>query len=170
MSNQTQLATVLPESTCWDLLSSVSLGRLITSVDGEPEVFPVNFAVQDRTLLFRTAGGTKLVSTAINHNVTFEADGHEHTQGWSVIVKGFARILSTDDEIDVAEQAGLRPWVDADKQHFVRIRPLRVSGRRFQFDRPASAPRDESSSAPAGHPRWRPPLPRRLGPDSLRDV
>lgn len=135
MSNATQLANVLPESECWNLLSSVELGRLITSVDGEPEVFPVNFAVQNRTLLFRTAEGTKLVSTAINHNVVFEADGHDDSQGWSVIVRGFSRILHADDEIALAEQAQLRPWVATDKQHYVRIRPMRVSGRRFLFDR-----------------------------------
>lgn len=81
MSNQTQLASVLPESECWQLLSSTSLGRLITSVDNQPEVFPVNFAVQNRTLLFRTAEGTKLVSTAINHHVVFEADDHDDAQG-----------------------------------------------------------------------------------------
>ncbi|BBY89264.1 pyridoxamine 5'-phosphate oxidase family protein [Mycolicibacterium tokaiense] len=134
MSNQTQLASVLPESECWQLLSSTSLGRLITSVDNQPEVFPVNFAVQNRTLLFRTAEGTKLVSTAINHHVVFEADDHDDAQGWSVIVKGFSQILHADEDIAAAEQTGLRPWVATDKQHFVRIKPMRVSGRRFLFE------------------------------------
>ncbi len=138
MPKESQPVAILPESECWKLLSSVMLGRLITSVDGEPEVFPVNFAVQDRKLLFRTAEGTKLVSSATNHNVLFEADNYDQFEGWSVIVRGFTRLLQ-DDEIAAAEQAGLVPWTAPEKQHFVQIRPLRVTGRRFTFDRASTS-------------------------------
>ncbi len=105
----------------------------MTSVDGQPEIFPVNFVVQHRTVLFRTAEGTKLVSAAINSSVLFEVDGHDVAEGWSVIVKGTAQLLSTDEEIDEAERAQLLPWTATVKQHFVRIRPLSVTGRRFSF-------------------------------------
>ena len=84
-------ATILPEHECWELLAGVTLGRLVTSVDGRPEIFPVNYVVQRRTVLFRTAEGTKLISTAINNHVVFEADDHNVAEGWSVIVKGVAR-------------------------------------------------------------------------------
>ena len=80
-----------------------------------------------------TAEGTKLVSAAINNNVLFEADDHNVAEGWSVIVKGMARLLRTDEEIDEAEGAQLLPWTATVKQHFVRIRPLSVTGRRFTF-------------------------------------
>lgn len=133
MSEDFQAVSVLPETECWDLLSSRSLGRLVTSVDGQPEIFPVNFVVQHRTILFRTAEGTKLVSTAINRNVLFEVDDHNVAEGWSVIVKGMARSLRTDEEIAEAEQAQLLPWIATVKRHYVRIRPLSVTGRRFMF-------------------------------------
>ncbi|MGV0850759.1 pyridoxamine 5'-phosphate oxidase family protein [Mycolicibacterium phlei] len=133
MTTENQPVTILPVSECWDLLSSVALGRLVTAVDGQPEVFPVNFAVQDRTILFRTAEGTKLVSAMINNNVLFEADDHTTTEGWSVIVKGSARTLRTDEEIAEAERAQLLPWVGTAKNHYVRIKPLNVTGRRFRF-------------------------------------
>jgi nitroimidazol reductase NimA-like FMN-containing flavoprotein (pyridoxamine 5'-phosphate oxidase superfamily) len=133
MSDTFQPVSILPETECWNLLSSASLGRLVTSVDGVPEIFPVNFAVQHRTVLLRTAEGTKLVSAAINNNVLFEADDHNVAEGWSVIVKGTARLLRTGDEIDEAERARLLPWTATLKQHFVRIRPLSVTGRRFSF-------------------------------------
>ena len=42
---------VLSESECWSLLSGMALGRLVTSVEGQPEIFPVNFVVQRRTVL-----------------------------------------------------------------------------------------------------------------------
>jgi len=115
-------------------MSNVALGRLITDVDGQPEVFPVNFAVQERTILFRTAEGTKLVSAAINDRVLFEVDQYDLNAGWSVIVKGSARLVRNSEDLDAASQAGLRSWTATTKQHFVRIRPLSVTGRRFAFD------------------------------------
>ena len=133
MSIESQPISILSETECWNLLSSVALGRLVTSVDGEPAIFPVNFVVQRRTVLFRTSEGTKLVSAAINNQVLFEADDHGVTEGWSVIVKGTARILRTDEEIQEAERAQLLPWTATVKRHFVRIRPLSITGRRFTF-------------------------------------
>jgi nitroimidazol reductase NimA-like FMN-containing flavoprotein (pyridoxamine 5'-phosphate oxidase superfamily) len=133
MSDESNPVSVLPQSDCWNLLSSVTLGRLVTSVDGQPEIFPVNFVVQRRTVLFRTAEGTKLMSAAINHNVLFEADDHNVAEGWSVVVKGVARILHDDDELAEAERGQILPWTSTTKQHYVRIRPLTVTGRRFIF-------------------------------------
>lgn len=133
MSDAPELVSVLSATECWDLLSSATLGRLVTSVDGHPQIFPVNFAVQRRTVLFRTAEGTKLVSAAINRDVLFEVDQHDLAGGWSVIVNGDARILRSNEELDEAEQAQLLSWTAPSKQHFIRIRPLGVTGRRFQF-------------------------------------
>jgi nitroimidazol reductase NimA-like FMN-containing flavoprotein (pyridoxamine 5'-phosphate oxidase superfamily) len=125
--------TILSESESWSLLASVALGRLVTSVDGQPEIFPVNFVVQHRTVLFRTAEGTKLVSAAINNRVLFEADEHNVSEGWSVIVKGSASTLRTDEEIEKAERAQLLPWTATVKQHYIRVKPLAITGRRFRF-------------------------------------
>jgi nitroimidazol reductase NimA-like FMN-containing flavoprotein (pyridoxamine 5'-phosphate oxidase superfamily) len=133
MSEVDQPVTVLSEGESWGLLASVALGRLATSVDGEPEIFPVNFVVQNHTVLFRTSEGTKLVSAAINNSVVFEADDHNVSEGWSVIVKGIARTLRTDDEIRTAERAQLLPWTATVKQHYVRVLPSRITGRRFEF-------------------------------------
>jgi uncharacterized protein len=129
-------ATILPEHECWDLLAGVTLGRLVTSVDGQPKIFPVNYVVQRRTILFRTAEGTKLVSTAINNRVVFEADDHNAAEGWSVIVQGTARSLRTNEEIEDAERAQVLSWTTSEKTHYVRVIPEMVTGRRFQFGSP----------------------------------
>ena len=136
--------TILSVHECWDLLKSVALGRLVTSVDGRPEIFPVNFVVQRRTVLFRTAEGTKLISAAINNHVVFEADDHDVAEGWSVIVKGVARSLRTDEQIEEAERAGLLSWTAPAKTHYVRVIPEIITGRRFRFDAPQQ---DESVHA-----------------------
>ena len=124
---------IMSERESWELLGSASLGRLVTAVDDEAHIFPVNFVVQNRTILFRTAAGTKLISAAINNQVLFEADDHNVDEGWSVIVRGIARTLRTDDELDEAERAQLLPWTATAKTHYVRVSPVRVTGRRFRF-------------------------------------
>ena len=133
MTSAGEPITILSESESWNLLSSVALGRLVTSVDGQPEIFPVNFAVQHRTVLFRTAEGTKLVSAAINNRVLFEADDHNVAEGWSVIVEGTARTLRTDEEMAEAERAQLLPWTATLKRRYVRVLPSEITGRRFRF-------------------------------------
>lgn len=125
--------TELTEAESWDRLSGVSLGRLVTTVGGWTEIFPVNFVVQHHTLLFRTAEGTKLLTAVLNKNVLFEADEHDVAEGWSVVVRGTAQLLSTSAEIEEAEQAGLYPWVATQKLRFVRITPDKLTGRRFVF-------------------------------------
>lgn len=128
--------TVLPVHECWELLGSLALGRLVTYADGQPDIFPVNYVVQRRTVLFRTAAGTKLVSSAINNRVLFEVDDHNVAEAWSVIVRGTARSLRTPEELEEAERAQVLPWTRPEKTHYVRIVPQSVTGRRFQFGSP----------------------------------
>ena len=128
-----QPVTALSDDDSWHLISGVHLGRLVTVVDGRPEIFPVNFVVQRRTVLFRTAEGTKLFGAVMNDQVLFEADDHNVVEGWSVIVRGTATVLFGADEIQDAEQAGLYPWIATRKLRFVRVTPSDVTGRRFVF-------------------------------------
>ncbi|TRW88864.1 pyridoxamine 5'-phosphate oxidase family protein [Mycolicibacterium sp. 018/SC-01/001] len=125
--------TELSESQSWQLLSGLTLGRLVTTVGGWTEIFPVNYVVQNKTLLFRTAEGTKLLTAVLNENVVFEADDHTVVDGWSVVVRGRAKLLHTSAEIVKAEGAGLYPWIATRKSRFVRITPGTVTGRRFVF-------------------------------------
>lgn len=133
MANEQGPITVLDDHEAWKLLGSVSLGRLVTSFGGQLEIFPVNFVTQNRTILFRTAEGTKLFTTVMNEKVLFEADDHTVAEGWSVIVRGSARMLSSVEEIREAEQVQLMPWVPTEKLRFVRVTPVEISARRFQF-------------------------------------
>jgi nitroimidazol reductase NimA-like FMN-containing flavoprotein (pyridoxamine 5'-phosphate oxidase superfamily) len=116
----------------WNLLASVALGRLATSVAGQPEIFPVNFVVQQHTILLRTAEGTKLLNALVNEQVAFEADDHDVEEGWSVVVKGRAYVLGAS-EFAEAERGQVLPWTTTAKNRFIRIVPIEISGRRFRF-------------------------------------
>jgi uncharacterized protein len=123
----------LSDAQCWELLHANAFGRLALSVANQPEIFPINFVVQNGTLLFRTAQGTKLAALTINEAVALEIDGHDDFGGWSVVVKGHAHAAEWGEDFNEAQTAGLRPWVATVKQVFVRVEPVTVTGRRFVF-------------------------------------
>jgi hypothetical protein len=116
---------------CWQLLGDEEIGRLAVSVDRYPEIFPVNYVVDERTVIFRTAEGTKLVATVMSPSVAFEVDGYDAEAGeaWSVVIKGHAREIPMHDLLD--DTFPLFPWTATPKPRFVRIVPDSISGRRF---------------------------------------
>jgi len=124
---------VLTDDACWDFLLSASLGRLAVSVAGEPEIYPVNFIAVDKRLLFRTSQGTKLLELTINNRVAFETDGVGRDDAWSVVVKGTARILEKQSDIELANQLSLHPLVPTLKYTWVEIVPIETTGRRFEL-------------------------------------
>jgi len=133
MHTHEDVITALDEKESWSLLASMTLGRFVTTIAGEPEIFPVNFVVQHRTILFRTAEGTKLLTAVMSDRVAFEADDHNLEEGWSVVVKGRAHALSTSAEIEEGDRAQLLSWTPTLKLHYVRIYPAEITGRRFRF-------------------------------------
>jgi nitroimidazol reductase NimA-like FMN-containing flavoprotein (pyridoxamine 5'-phosphate oxidase superfamily) len=133
ITSEEQPVTVMSDDECWEQLSSGTLGRLVTCVDGYPDVVPVNYVVQRRTILIRTAEGAKLSSATINARVAFEADEHNVVRAWSVVVKGVARVLSSSEDLAVAERAQVLPWTATSKRRFIRITPVEITGRRFRF-------------------------------------
>jgi uncharacterized protein len=124
---------VLTESECWKLLEDEELGRLAVTVAGQVDLFPLNYTVADRTVVFRTAEGSKLAEIAANSRVAFEIDGYEPDSGqaWSVVVKGLAELMTRFADIYPAQDLPLFPWNAAPKPWFVRITPRLVTGRRF---------------------------------------
>src|SRR6187455_3284611 len=91
--------TVLGEDECWSLLSSLSLGRFVTCLDGRPEIFPVNFVTQRPTVLFRTAEGTKLFGAATHPFVAFEADYHDAELTYGQRAPAVTRVSYPDDSL-----------------------------------------------------------------------
>jgi nitroimidazol reductase NimA-like FMN-containing flavoprotein (pyridoxamine 5'-phosphate oxidase superfamily) len=128
---------------CLELLRSAEVGRLAVSQPAHPHVFPVNYVVDHGTVVFRTAAGTKLDAIALDHDVTFEADGYDAASGdaWSVIVKGRAAEVPTASELVAAAELPLFPWQAGAKPRVVRIEPLETTGRRFRASRPTAEER-----------------------------
>jgi uncharacterized protein len=118
---------LLSEERCWELLDGAVVGRLAVVVDGAPEIFPVNYAIDQRTIVFRTGAGNKLLGLTQSARVAFEVDeiDADRRLGWSVLVKG--RAATTP------EPAGAEPdlWIPAERPVWIRITPTEVTGRRI---------------------------------------
>lgn len=123
----------LRDEQSWKLLESTKHGRLVVSVAGEPDIFPVNYLVSNRKLYLRTAPGNKLAQLTINAKVLFETDGILSDEAWSVVLRGTARVLTNSSELAAVEKLGLKTWVPTLKDFYVEIEPSSISGRHFVF-------------------------------------
>jgi len=125
--------TVVEEDTCWGYLDTAEVGRLATSADNRPQIFPVNYVVDGLSVVFRTAPGTKLDEMVRNSAVAFEADGWSEQGGWSVVIRGTAEVITSPEELALCEKMPLRPWVPTVKKTWVRVQASSISGRTFAF-------------------------------------
>jgi nitroimidazol reductase NimA-like FMN-containing flavoprotein (pyridoxamine 5'-phosphate oxidase superfamily) len=134
--SRTWLADI-PAAECADLLEASWLGRLGVVVDGHPEIFPVNH-VYERTsgsVLFPTPPGTKLSSALGSALVAFEVDGitNDELVGWSVLVVGAAEEVTDPGVIAAASSLRRAVWALSERSHWLRIRPVKVTGRRISL-------------------------------------
>ncbi|MGF9649517.1 pyridoxamine 5'-phosphate oxidase family protein [Pseudarthrobacter oxydans] len=123
----------LSDEQSWRLLEGTKHGRLVVSVAGEPDIFPVNYVSSNGKLYLRTAPGNKLAQLTINSAVLFEADGILSDEAWSVVLRGRARVLSNSAELAEVEELGLKSWVPTLKDFYVEIEPVAITGRHFQL-------------------------------------
>jgi uncharacterized protein len=72
MAGDLGAVTDLGDNDCWQLLARADVGRLAVSIHNVPEIFPVNYVIDNRTVLFRTGGGTKLAALAGSGRVAFD--------------------------------------------------------------------------------------------------
>lgn len=128
-------AEVLDAEECWRLLGETGVGRLAVIVDGHPDVFPVNFAVHNQTLVFRTGSGTKQRAIEADAVVALEADSVSAEFGiaWSVVVKGNAEEAGAGGPALDEVRRALFPWQGVGKEHLIRVVPHSVTGRRFDM-------------------------------------
>jgi nitroimidazol reductase NimA-like FMN-containing flavoprotein (pyridoxamine 5'-phosphate oxidase superfamily) len=131
MSSATEVPGLetLPRDECFRLVKSQGIGRLAVATPGtSPLVVPVNYLVDGEAIVFRSGVGSKLRALR-GTPVSFEVDEFDvlRRTGWSVLVRGSA-YETTNWEI---EHLAVEPWAPGDKDHWIRIVPEAVSGRRI---------------------------------------
>ncbi|MBX7553455.1 pyridoxamine 5'-phosphate oxidase family protein [Streptomyces sp. NPDC004232] len=117
------------------LLGSVTLGRIVFTRQALPTIHPASHVLDNGDIVIRTHEGAALTAHAGQSEgdgvvVAYEADAIDPVThlGWSVVVTGYARLVSAPGEV-ARLRALLEPWAPhPGTDHAVRIRPELVTG------------------------------------------
>lgn len=121
--------TLISERECWELLATQVMGRLAyIARSGVPDITPVNYAMDGSDVVIRSSAGPKLQAAERRDRVAFEVDAMDPGRhgGWSVVVHGRAELVRPDEPV----VRHPHPWAAGPRRQVLRIRPLRVTGRR----------------------------------------
>ena len=125
----------LTRAESWQLLGSVSLGRVVFTQHAMPAIRPVNRLVDGQVIIIRSHLGAAIVAHAAADDgvvVCYEADDLDpvrHT-GWSVIATGMARLVRDPAAITRYQQL-LEPWAAGQMDYVIAIRPQITTGIRL---------------------------------------
>jgi hypothetical protein len=127
--------TELDVDTCLRLLEAHHFGRIAVNDEGGPIVLPVNYVLDQGSVLFRTDEGTKLDAAIRLSRATFQVDhvDENHRLGWSVLVRGKVTEVTDAEELDRIRGLPLDPFAGGRRPRFVRILSASISGRRVDI-------------------------------------
>ncbi len=118
---------------CLRLLSTGIIGRVVYTYDAMPAAQPVNYAVDDHEIIFRTDGGDKLKAAVNNAVVGFEVDEFDHAArtGWSVLAVGQAYHIIDRERLAALESRIPAPWATGRSTYTVAVPLTKLTGRRL---------------------------------------
>ena len=129
----------LSRGECLRLVGQVPLGRIVYTRQALPAVELVNFRLDGGDIVIRTDSGGKLAAATRGAVVAFEADSVDTAThaGWSVTAVGYSRAVVDPEEVRHLEKLDLVPWAPGERDHFIRISPTIMTGRRIGARRQA---------------------------------
>jgi nitroimidazol reductase NimA-like FMN-containing flavoprotein (pyridoxamine 5'-phosphate oxidase superfamily) len=133
---------VLSLDDCVALLRGHTVGR-VAVMDGEfPVVLPVNYQLVETSaavwVALRTRPGNVIDQPSMP--AAFEIDGFNITEeeGWSVLVRGTLQRVNPDSG-DFRERFDPHPWLDDERDAWLLIEPVSITGRLLRSPQPAWA-------------------------------
>jgi uncharacterized protein len=130
----------LTQEVCLELLSGGAagrVGRVAMATPVGPRIVPVNYAVHDDAIVFKTAPYSELSTYGWNTELAFEIDhlDYEKQHGWSVVAVGRAHVVSDTEELAaIREHWELRPWAGGSRNLYVKLVWRELTGRRVGDD------------------------------------
>lgn len=126
---------VLSREECLALLRQAVVGRIVFTANALPAILPVNFTVDvDDSIVIKTGSQTRLATAGAGTVVAFEVDELDPVtlSGWSVVVTGLLKAVRDAIEVAHLDRLGLRSWVPAERDRYLRLPPELVTGRRVR--------------------------------------
>ena len=118
----------LTHEQCVKHLAPGGIGRIIVSTGSGPVALPVNFVFAKGAVLFRTSDAMTATVPGI---VAFEVDHIDEAMsaGWSVLLRGHARLIEDAGEWHAAGRLDIQPWAGGNRPNLVSIAPFEMTGR-----------------------------------------
>lgn len=123
----------LTDAECRELLVTDTVGRVAFAAPSGPRIVPINYAVGQGGVEFRTTAYSELATYAPGSRVAFEIDqlDSERQRGWSVIAYGPCVRVDADDEVATTlEGEGPEPWAGGNRPVLLRLEIDELTGRR----------------------------------------
>jgi hypothetical protein len=118
----------LTSDQCKEHLAAGGIGRIVLSTTSGPVAFPVNFIFSEGSVIFRTSDA---MAGHIAGIVAFEVDHIDEAMsgGWSVLVRGHARLVEDPLERRAVALRELEPWASGARLNLVGVTPFEITGR-----------------------------------------
>lgn len=135
MEPRASQAAHLAETTAfdaWHLLGRAEVARVAWYDGTQVSIVPVNYAVSDGALWFRTTPESAIVRAGAGVEVAVEVDDVGSTEGssWSVVLRSAVELVEPDQAPDSIGE--LRIWPAGARNVYVRLEPSEISGRKLQ--------------------------------------
>ena len=123
---------VLEEDECRRLLRQKHIGRIVWLDADEPQALPINYVMDNDTILFRTSPQSVIAKVAHQGSAAFEVDDIDEFlgTGWSVLVTGTPAAVESS-ELPKSFYDRPQPWASGPRNLYIRLEPRRISGRRL---------------------------------------
>ena len=125
---------VLDEAECLALLAAHHVGRVAIIVDRQPVIYPVNYVIDEDSIVFRT--NWPVLAHASLAELAFQIDTFDvgRQSGWSLLVQGMGHDIT--DALDSASErlqaVPVSPWVPGSQPRLLRLVPRTITGHRFR--------------------------------------
>jgi Pyridoxamine 5'-phosphate oxidase len=123
-----------------ELLRTERIGHLAYDSRYGPLALPLEYEVFKDSIVFLTYGPffteedlrTGIARAEYHVHVEVDQLDPEAHEGWMVIVAGAAHHVDDDDELAEVAGVDLKPWVEGESGHMIRVYPLHVEGQRVR--------------------------------------
>jgi nitroimidazol reductase NimA-like FMN-containing flavoprotein (pyridoxamine 5'-phosphate oxidase superfamily) len=122
----------MSKAECLELLASHRVGRVAYCDDLGPVVLPVNYVLDQGTVLIQISSQSTLAHHLRSGSASFQIDDVDdfNQSGWSVLVRGDA-VHVDDADLPAGDEDRPHAWAEGEHSFHVRITPHDISGRRL---------------------------------------
>ena len=135
-SDSTGFFSTIAASECRELLSGGTIGRIAFNSDVGIQLLPLNDLYLDGSIYCRVDAGSVLGELAGgSDDVAFGVDYVEELfkEAWSVLVTGtIGAVTEAAEMAKLRGQRKLEPWAIGDRQLYLRLEPVTITGRRVK--------------------------------------